>query len=498
MDPDTYKRLQLSASRQGAFQPNNMTTEQYQLIQQAANMQNPQYSMNFRATPNNITPRLTSTPPITSNTPTISMYNGMGAISPANVIQNPQQQQQQQQFTMQAYLQHRLMQQQQQQQQQNDQVAYLQNQYYAANGGIPGVSATPTVPSGRLSTPSEAVQFMQTNPHTNTTSPTPVFLNNPNATPPQVPVNTHIPIQHQIHQQIPNNQQKMSVPQSTPSPVPNMGTALPQQQVPNSQTQGERSTQQSTTNDQQQQNLRRQQLKERHAAFTVDYKNPFKSKRDILQRLVPFRSLNSQLKEDAKWEEKIDNVAKKFLKSRGVAENYVDRAIYQEAIKELTTEEELLMDILTFRAEQSAWKQEKVQLEVERERQLEIQRLNQLKTSATKSSSNNSVGHHETTSVGQFYAVNDDDDFLKDSDMVHSSNQEGFVDAIDAIDYEAISMLDKIDVAPSDTLIKPQVNSTPATSSSTTGAVDYSDFMSDHFMDMPQTPADTDDYFNFE
>merc|ERR1712130_575469 len=151
------------------------------------------------------------------------------------------------------------------------------------------------------------------------------------------------------------------------------------------------------------------------------------------------------------------------------------------------------MDILTFRAEQSAWKQEKVQLEVERERQLEIQRLNQLKTSATKSSSNNSVGHHETTSVGQFYAVNDDDDFLKDSDMVHSSNQEGFVDAIDAIDYEAISMLDKIDVAPSDTLIKPQVNSAPATSSSTTGAVDYSDFMSDHFMDMPQTPADTDD-----
>ena len=219
-------------------------------------------------------------------------------------------------------------------------------------------------------------------------------------------------------------------------------------------------------------------------------------------RLTPFRFLSSNLKQDAKWEEKIDNVSKKFLRSRSVAEGYVQRTLTQEANKMLTTEEELLMEILSFRAEQSAWKVEKKQLEIERAKQLEAQRLSQL-NQMNKMNQINRV-NQMSPAVNQYYApVAEEDDFIKDSDADLVTSNSQALDVMDQIDLEDISLLDKIGVVNSDNLIQQKaqpLNGNLGTPTTATGP-DYSDFMNDNFMDMPPTPADmnaTDEYFNFD
>lgn len=113
----------------------------------------------------------------------------------------------------------------------------------------------------------------------------------------------------------------------------------------------------------------------KHRCFTADYMTPFKSKRDIFSRLSCFQILDQALKTDAKWDEKIDSVANKFLQSRTVAEAYLRRELMSDSM-EMTTEEDLWFDSISFQTERAEWKTEKKNLEMERERRKK-ERVNQ-------------------------------------------------------------------------------------------------------------------------
>jgi hypothetical protein len=184
------------------------------------------------------------------------------------------------------------------------------------------------------------------------------------------------------------------------------------------------------------------------------------------------------------------------MKSRGVAENYVHQTLCTEAQKEITTEEELLIDILTFRAEQASWREERKVLEIElAKRAEEQQRFNSQKVQQA-----------------QYYppvqSVNEEE-FIHEAEVGvnGTSHSLDVISGENNLDLEDISLLDKIGVMSSDNLIQTPSkminqsngNGTVGTPASASNAPDFGDdFITDNFLEMPPTPADmTDDYFNF-